>query len=92
MTSQATETELLDTGLFPLLKLLLARTEMMGSFPNNHPFSISGHTYPLTRERLKDTGRHSLCPAHDSQGLPLQDLLSFFPVGLSFEHPLGLPR
>ena len=52
MTSQATETELLDTGLFPLLKLLLARTEMMGSFPNNHPFSISGHTYPLTRERL----------------------------------------
>ena len=82
MTSQATETELFDTGLFPLLKLLLARTEMMGSFPNNHPFSISGHTYPLTRERLKDTGRYSLCPAHDS----------FHPVGLSSEHPIGLPR
>ena len=82
MTSQATETELFDTGLFPSLK----RTEMMGSYPSNHPFSISGHTYPLTRERLKDTERYSLCPAHDPVGL------SFYPVGLSFEHPLGLLR
>ena len=89
MTSQATETELLfDTGLFPLLKLLLARTEMMGSYPNNHPFSISGHTYPLTKGEVK--GHRALLTM--SRPRPSRPSPGFYPVGLSFEHPVGLPR
>jgi hypothetical protein len=76
-TIQATETELFDTGLSPLLKLLEARTEMMGSYPNNHPFSISGHTYPLHNGEAK--GHRAL-------------LAMSRPRLLSSEHPLSLPR
>ena len=37
---------------------------------------------PSHKGEVKDTGRHSLCPTHDS----------FHPMGFSSEHPLGLPR